>query len=901
MKPRRHRTFAAQSTPRKLPLPASRPAGVVEAPLRTTAVPAARVGNLQLAHAVHPDDYLHADDRHASLGRIVRKCASCDDDIRLKGIDISQPHDEEEVEADRVEGDFAAGRLAGSMSRDGASAAVRRKPTVATHALPAGQHPLAMVASSGGRPLTRSERVRYESFFQADLSTVRIHDNAAAARAARGLNAHAFARGTDLYFADGRYQEGTAEGRGLLAHELTHTLQSGDGVRRKGDLDASNTDLWDQFSSSGSRQRMPDIYNRLLSSATGNSLSVQKRIEEDGKPKNDTEREILERRFKKLVRLNALGLMAAHRATIQGRRDVTLGKRREPGDTRTDKAVEKDTASQIRGAVDKVRHLRGVRDELKDFRSELNIVRADSIKSLTFPVEDWFKTIADNSWKYISPARRNYLRQVAVSVGQIKDKNTMRLLVYFTAQSLTEWRDKQIEGATAAIDLIFRAYPFFTQWEDFLSMPSVVVGPVDDRKMMEEVRKAYDKLIDKIDDATVRIGSGDIEELDLPVPVENTRGSLPKDLQADFDAMVKDREVAKFRNELLAGGAQLVLVFIPVVGPALAAAVGVGMLAMSLEDMLDKAALSGAAGNESGTLLGVSGPKDYEWAMLAVQAALTIADLGAVAKQMRAGGSMASGVDELLPKWQAAARKERDLLLEAGELDAKKLSIEHLNAEYAVVRRSRPQASAEPGYTGEVDVGNGHVWRRRPDGTWCRFSSTPELCGTVISGADGGAKPLPPKEVGASDIDAMRKKYKILGQQDTLAVGRSDVEGLEDLTFEGASPAIRAEADIPSPTPQAKSPRQNVMFADHAEQDVVNAFIDAVETRGIPAEAMEGKALRIHISNPAGVCSACAQGTGGAVSIEPGVLMNLKRRYPGLTIRVTWNKADGSLGGMVVD
>jgi hypothetical protein len=40
------------------------------------------------------------------------------------------------------------------------------------------------------------------------------------------------------------------------------------------------------------------------------------------------------------------------------------------------------------------------------------------------------------------------------------------------------------------------------------------------------------------------------------------------------------------------------------------------------------------------------------------------------------------------------------------------------------IRDRRPHAaSAEPGYDVEVDLGNGHVWRRRErDGLWCRFS-----------------------------------------------------------------------------------------------------------------------------------------------------------------------------------
>lgn len=878
------RTHAQAAPPaRELPCPKPR-APVPMPPTRAAAGP----GNLDLL-------------------RIARKCASCEEEIALKGVDVSSPTDPHEIEADRQADEFIGGAARGTLASAGPSqgAATKRQPAHGGPLPPDAAPTLGALRTSGGQPMPGAVRAPFERFFQADFARVRIHDNAAAAQAARRLRAHAFARGSDLYFDRGRYDPQGSDGRRLLAHELAHTLQPGDGVARQGTPDATNQSLWDQFSSQGSRQRMGDIYEKLLSAAPGAGEAMQKRIQDTGAPKNDAEREILEARLQTLVRMNALGLMASHRATVQGRREVTMGRRRERGDTRTDKAVEKDTAQQIRGAISKVRHLRGVREELKTFRSELNGVRADSIKSLTFPVEEWFQTIADNSWKYISDSKREYLRQVAQSVGKISEKKMMRLLVFFTAKSLTEWREQQIEGTTAAIDLVYRAYPFFTQWEDFLSMPDIVQGPKDDAAMMKEVDKAFAALIDKIDDATVRIGSGGIEPFDLPVPRDNVRESLPKDLQTEFDTITKARDVAKFRNMLLAGGAQLVLVFIPVVGPALAAAVGVGMLAMSLDEMLDKAALSGASTNEQGALLGVSGPKDYEWAMLAIEAALTIADLGAVVKQFRSGGTMAHAADDLLPRWQAAAKKERNLLAEAGEInDGSKLRLDHLQAEHDVVRRSHPQPSTMEGYGVEVDVGNGHFWRRRKsDGTWCRFSPLPpSLCGTEISGLGAKAQPEAlPREVGQNDIAAMRKQFKNLGQQDTLAVGYCDVPGMEDLPFYGASRQIRAKADLPTPTPHAQSPRQNTAFVDHAEQDIVNAFIDAANKRGIGADAMEGKALRIHISHPKGVCSACAQGVGGGAVVDPGVLQQLKQRYPGLTIRVTWNKADGSPGHLIVD
>lgn len=76
-----------------------------------------------------------------------------------------------------------------------------------------------------GASLPPAAREFFEPRFGRDLSNVRVHDDASAAHAARRLDAHALTAGSDIYFASGRYQPHTAEGRSLLAHELAHTIQ----------------------------------------------------------------------------------------------------------------------------------------------------------------------------------------------------------------------------------------------------------------------------------------------------------------------------------------------------------------------------------------------------------------------------------------------------------------------------------------------------------------------------------------------------------------------------------------------------------------------------------------------------------------------------------------------------
>ena len=64
-----------------------------------------------------------------------------------------------------------------------------------------------------------------ENAFGASFGDVRIHTDSEGAAIAQEESALAFAVGTHIAFAPGRYQPGSVEGDALLAHELTHVLQ----------------------------------------------------------------------------------------------------------------------------------------------------------------------------------------------------------------------------------------------------------------------------------------------------------------------------------------------------------------------------------------------------------------------------------------------------------------------------------------------------------------------------------------------------------------------------------------------------------------------------------------------------------------------------------------------------
>ena len=85
----------------------------------------------------------------------------------------------------------------------------------------------------GGQPLPGSARAFFEPRFKHDFSRVRVHTDAKAADTARAVNARAFTVGQDIVYGAGQYAPGTATGRRLLAHELTHVLQQGNATAQR--------------------------------------------------------------------------------------------------------------------------------------------------------------------------------------------------------------------------------------------------------------------------------------------------------------------------------------------------------------------------------------------------------------------------------------------------------------------------------------------------------------------------------------------------------------------------------------------------------------------------------------------------------------------------------------------
>jgi len=156
--------------------------------------------------------------------------------------------------------------------------------------------------------------------------------------------------------------------------------------------------------------------------------------------------------------------------------------------------------------------------------------------------------------------------------------------------------------------------------------------------------------------------------------------------------------------------------------------------------------------------------------------------------------------------------------------------------------------------------------------------------------------------VDADDLLLLRQRWQISDTQ-TVAVGRTDIPGLEGVTFEAGSPAVRTEAHL---DPWAQDPllRSSDIqspqtlpsrFQNHAEGGVLAQLDVAINRVGIDPN-VEGTVTVIQ-SNPTGVCSACKSGLGGNPNAVDGVIKQFSLKYPNLTIVI---KTDGEVTDYIV-
>ena len=87
-------------------------------------------------------------------------------------------------------------------------------------------------------------------------------------------------------------------------------------------------------------------------------------------------------------------------------------------------------------------------------------------------------------------------------------------------------------------------------------------------------------------------------------------------------------------------------------------------------------------------------------------------------------------------------------------------------------------------------------------------------------------------KIDKDDLTTVRTRLGV-PKTETVAVGKTNVKGLEKITFEGQSPKVRKEAGLPDldevwRNRNIKAPGQNPLFTRHAEEVLANSFDKAV-------------------------------------------------------------------------
>lgn len=141
------------------------------------------------------------------------------------------------------------------------------------------------VLKSPAAPLDAKTRAFFEPRFGHDLSRVRVHSDAEAARSARAVNASAYTVGQHIAFDSGQFQPHTHEGQRLLAHELAHTVQqkqAGTGSDRLPIGAPSNT-----FEKEADHAASQTLSQGPVAVQSNAPLSLQRQVKPDASPTVD--------------------------------------------------------------------------------------------------------------------------------------------------------------------------------------------------------------------------------------------------------------------------------------------------------------------------------------------------------------------------------------------------------------------------------------------------------------------------------------------------------------------------------------------------------------------------------------------------------------------------------------
>jgi Domain of unknown function (DUF4157) len=161
-----------------------------------------------------------------SATALTGRCDKCASTRLQRRLAVGATNDPLEVEADGI-----ADRVMSTRPADTVNAPpfrIQRLSAVTSESAVAAPPSVDRVLASGGQPLDPPLRRNMEVRFGHDFSSIRVHHDVSAERSARDVGARAYTVGNHIVFGASAFAPTTNDGRRLLAHELTHTVQQGE-------------------------------------------------------------------------------------------------------------------------------------------------------------------------------------------------------------------------------------------------------------------------------------------------------------------------------------------------------------------------------------------------------------------------------------------------------------------------------------------------------------------------------------------------------------------------------------------------------------------------------------------------------------------------------------------------
>lgn len=193
---------------------------------------------------------------------------------------------------------------------------------------------------------------------------------------------------------------------------------------------------------------------------------------------------------------------------------------------------------------------------------------------------------------------------------------------------------------------------------------------------------------------------------------------------------------------------------------------------------------------------------------------------GAAAASKTARAEAFAETNAMLAK---ASSTERAALASAANKEGSALTSKELDAELAMVERGTRRTTSKAGYVDEVQLPNGHVWRRTKEGRWCRFSKDP-FC---MTSADTGVP-----------LAKQREREELNAQVEAWQAQGNKIEVVDPGKAKGTHEFTKG----PTPKPGEKAPEGTSKVP--YQKSVVKTSHDAGVEGGMAAARNDG--ITIH-------------------------------------------------------